>query len=74
MYIPQNRIIYNYMLKEKETITKGQTLQIISKSGGIQISFEAKALENGKVGDKIKVKKDNKIYNIVINKNGNGEL
>jgi flagella basal body P-ring formation protein FlgA len=74
MYIPQNRVIYNYMLKERDVISRGETIQVISKSGGIEISFEATAMQNGKVGDRIRVKKDNKIYNVKIDKNGDGKL
>jgi flagella basal body P-ring formation protein FlgA len=74
MYIPQNKIIYPYMLTTKDDIIKGQTIYVISKSGAIEISFQAKALQNGKKGDIIKVKKDNKIFSVKIDKFGNGIL
>ena len=74
MYIPRGKIIYEYMLQEKNLITKGQTINIISKSGGIEIIFKAIAMQNGKSGDKIKVKKDKQIFFVTIDKNGNGRL
>ena len=74
MYIPKNKIIYEYMLKEKNIISRGQIINIISKSGGIEITFQATAMQNGKSGDKIKVRKDKQIFFVTIDKNGNGKL
>ena len=74
MYIPKNKIIYNYMLKTPDAITRGQSINVISKTNGIEISFEATAMQNGKIGDKIKVKKDKQIFFVIIDKNGNGRL
>jgi len=74
MYIPRNRIIYEYMLKNKSLILRGQTINIISKSGGIEVTFQATATQNGKIGDKIKVKKDKNYFFVTIDKNGNGRL
>jgi len=73
-YIPKNKIIYGYMVTTPNTINRGENINVISKSGGIEISFEAIALQNGKVGDKIKVKKDKQILFVTIDKNGNGRL
>jgi len=74
MYIPKNRIIYEYMLQDKNIINKGQIINIVSKSGGIEIIFKAKALQNAKAGDTIKVKKNKQIFFVTIDKNGNGRL
>jgi len=74
IYIPKNRIIYEYMLQNKNIIKTGEMINIISKSGGIEISFKAKALQNAKAGDTIKVKKDKQIFFVTIDKNGNGRL
>jgi len=74
MYIPKRKIIYEYMVTTPNIINIGKTITIISKSGGIEVTFQAKALQNGKVGDTIKVKKDNQIFFVKIDKNGNGRL
>ena len=73
-YIPKNKIIYEYMLKDKSAIKKGQIIEVISKSGGIEVTFRAIAMQNGKIGDTIKVKKDKQIFFVTIDKNGNGRL
>jgi flagella basal body P-ring formation protein FlgA len=74
-YIPQNKIIYNYMVTTPNVVQRNSPITIISQSGGIQISFSATALQNGKPGDIIKVRdENNKIYKVKIDKNGNGEL
>jgi len=74
MYIPSNRIIYDYMITTPNLIQRGEKITIISKSGGVEISFQAIAMQNGKFGDTIKVKKDKQIFFVKIDKNGNGEL
>jgi flagella basal body P-ring formation protein FlgA len=75
MYIPNNHIIYQYMITSPNVIRINSPITIISKNGGIEISFEATAMQNGKVGDIIKVKdKNNHIYKVKIDKNGNGIL
>jgi flagella basal body P-ring formation protein FlgA len=74
IYIPKNRVIYEYMLKDKSLIKKGDIVDIISKSGGIEVIFRAIALENAKAGDSIKVKKGKDIFVVKIDKNGNGRL
>jgi flagella basal body P-ring formation protein FlgA len=62
------------MLKDKSAIKKGQIIEVISKSGGIEVTFRAIAMQNGKIGDTIKVKKDKQIFFVTIDKNGNGRL
>jgi flagella basal body P-ring formation protein FlgA len=75
MYIPKNRIIYQYMITTPNIVERYSPITIISKSGGIEISFQATTLESGKEGDFIKVKdKHNKIFKVKLNKNGNGIL
>jgi len=75
MYIPQNHIIYDYMITTPNLVKRNTPINIISKSGGIEISFSATALQNGKSGNIIKVKdKNNKIYEVKIDKDGNGIL
>jgi len=74
MYIPKNKIIYEYMVTSPNLIHIGQTINIISTSGGIEVSFQAIAMQNGKTGDTIKVKKDKQIFFVKIDKNGNGRL
>ena len=74
-YIPSNKIIYDYMISNKNLIKRNSPINVITKSGGIEMSFRATALENGKSGDIIKVKdENNKIYKVKIDKNGNGIL
>ena len=75
IYIPKNKIIYQYMLTTPNIVERYTPITIISKSGGIEISFQATTLESGKKGDFIKVKdKNNKIFKVKLNKNGNGIL
>jgi len=74
LYIPINRIIYDYMITIPNMISRGEKITIISKSGGIEINFDAIAMQNGKPGDTIKVKKDKQIFFVKIDKNGNGRL
>ena len=74
LYIPQNRIIYPYMLCNPKLVKKGENITIISKSGGVEISFQATAMQDGQKGDTIKVKKDNKIFSVKIDSQGNGVL
>jgi flagella basal body P-ring formation protein FlgA len=74
MYIPQNKIIYPYMISKPILVQRGQTITIISNSGGIEVSFQATAMQNAQKGDIIKVKKDNKIFSVKIDKEGNGIL
>ena len=74
MYIPQNKVIYFYMLSKPNVIKRGQRITIISQSGGIEITFQAIAMQNGEIGDKIKVRKDKQIFFVTIDKNGNGRL
>jgi len=74
MYIPKNAIIYDYMITTANAIQKGEKINIISNSGGIEISFQAISLQNGKPGDIIKVKKGKQIFCVTIDKNGNGRL
>jgi len=74
MYIPQNKVIYFYMLSKPNVIKRGQRITIISQSGGIEITFQATAMQNGEIGDKIKVKKDKQIFFVTIDKFGNGRL
>jgi len=74
-YIPANKIIYDYMITTPNLIQRNSPITIISKSGGIEISFSATALDSGKSGDIIRVRdKNNKIYKVKIDKNGNGIL
>jgi len=74
-YIPANKIIYNYMISNKNLIKRNSPINVITKSGGIEMSFRATALENGKSGDIIRVRdKNNKIYKVKINKFGDGIL
>jgi flagella basal body P-ring formation protein FlgA len=73
-YIPTNKIIYKYMLKDKSAIKKGQIIEVISKSGGIEVTFREIDMQNGKIGDTIKVKKDKQVFFVTIDKNGNGRL
>jgi flagella basal body P-ring formation protein FlgA len=75
MYIPNNHIIYQYMITAPNLIRRNSPIKVISKSGGIEMSFDATAMQKGKVGDTIKVKdKNNNIYKVKIDKNGNGIL
>jgi flagella basal body P-ring formation protein FlgA len=75
MYIPNNHIIYQYMVTSPDLIRRNSPITVISKSGGIEMSFEATAIQNGKAGDIIKVKdKNNHIYKVKIDKQGNGIL
>jgi flagella basal body P-ring formation protein FlgA len=75
MYISNNHIIYQYMITTPNLIRRNSPIKVISKSGGIEISFDAKAMQSGKKGDIIKVKdKNNNIYKVKIDKNGNGVL
>ena len=75
MYIPNNHIIYKYMITVPNLVKKNSPITIISKSGGIEMSFDATAMENGKKGDIIKIRdKNNNIYKVKIDKNGNGVL
>jgi flagella basal body P-ring formation protein FlgA len=75
MYIPSNHIICQYMLTTPDIIRKNSPITVILKSGGIEINFEATAMQSGKKGDIIKVKdKNNNIYKVKIDKNGNGVL
>jgi flagella basal body P-ring formation protein FlgA len=75
MYIPNNHIIYQYMITTPNLIRRNSPIKVISKSGGIEMSFDATAMQKGKVGDTIKVKdKNNNIYKVKIDKNGNGVL
>jgi flagella basal body P-ring formation protein FlgA len=63
------------MLTTPNIVERYTPITIISKSGGIEISFQATALESGKEGDFIKVKdKNNKIFKVKLDKNGNGIL
>jgi len=74
-YIPANKIIYDYMITTPNLIQRNSPITIIFKSGGIEISFSATALDSGKNGDIIRVRdKNNKIYKVKIDKNGNGIL
>jgi flagella basal body P-ring formation protein FlgA len=75
MYIPNNHIIYQYMVTTPDLIRRNSPIKIISKSGGIEMSFDATTMQKGKIGDIIKVKdKNNRIYKVKIDKNGNGIL
>ena len=73
-YIPQGKIIYNYMLTSPNLVLRNSPITIVSNSGEIEITFQAIALQNGRCGDSIRVKKDKKIFNVTIDKNGQGRL
>ena len=74
MYIPKNKIIYEYMVQKPFLIKKYEKIQVISKSGGIELMLEAIALQNGRKGELIKVKIGKKIYKIKIIDKNLGEL
>jgi flagella basal body P-ring formation protein FlgA len=75
MYIPNNHLIYQYMLTTPYLVKRGSIIKVISESGGIEITFQGIAMQNGEEGDFIKVKDKNKnVYEVKIDKNGNGIL
>ena len=74
MYIPANKIIYKYMIKKPYFVNRGEEVQVISKSGNIEIILTGTALQNGNKNQKINVKIDNKIYKVKIIDKGLGEL
>ncbi|NPA54944.1 MAG: flagellar basal body P-ring formation protein FlgA [Epsilonproteobacteria bacterium] len=74
MYLPANRVIYQYMLANRSLVKRGDIIEVISKSGAIEVSFRAVALSNGKAGDKIKVKKDKQVLEVTLDNDGNGRL
>ena len=65
-YIPKNKIIYSYMVSKPFLIKRGDMVQIVSKSGNIEITLQGIALQNGKKGDSIKVKINSTTYNVVV--------
>ena len=74
MYIPANKIIYKYMVKKPYFVNRGEEVQVISKSGNIEITLTGTALQNGNKNQIINVKIDNKIYKVKIIDKGLGEL
>jgi len=74
MYIPKNKIIYDYMIKTPYDVKKYDKIHVTSKSGGIELVLEGIALQNGNIGDVIKVKINNKKYNVLITAKGKAKL
>ena len=74
MYIPKGKIIYEYMTQKPYLIKRGDNIQIISKSGNIEVTLEATAMQNGRKNDIIKVKINKTIYKAVVISKGLAKL
>ncbi len=62
-YIRKDAIITGYMIKKATLVRKKDTLRSIIRSGGVEIEFFTKALQNGNKGDIIKtIGRDGRVY------------
>jgi flagella basal body P-ring formation protein FlgA len=73
-YIPANRPILEYMITASKSIKRGESIKVFSKVGGVEISFKAISLQDGKVGDIIKVKRDKDVFKVLVKDKKEGEL
>jgi len=74
MYIPQNKIIYQYMIQTPYLVHINENIKIISKSGDIELILDGIAMQNGRKNDFIKVRIGKKIYKVKIIDKGLAKL
>tara|TARA_Y100001935_G_scaffold244489_1_gene236960 strand:- start:6616 stop:7305 length:690 start_codon:yes stop_codon:yes gene_type:complete len=62
-YIDKDQIIENWMIEKKPDVKKGELISAIVKKEKITLTLDARILENGNIGDNVKLKlsKNNKI-------------
>jgi flagella basal body P-ring formation protein FlgA len=57
-FIPKGKILVSRLVRGIPAIHRGDIVQAVAKDGGIELSFLAKALQDGIVGESIRVKRD----------------
>lgn len=57
--IYQGSVVYEWMIKEMPEVFKGSKIKILAKGDGILVEAEGSALQDGRIGDKIKVRRNN---------------
>lgn len=54
-YTPKGKIIYEYNTRKGVLVTRGDVVQVVSKNSNIDVSFQAKALNDGGKGETINI-------------------
>lgn len=58
VYLSEGKIIGKAFIEEKQTVKKGDKVNIISVSGPVCVKAEGTALQSGKIGQKIRVQRE----------------
>lgn len=56
--IKEGTVLCNYMIEEEPIIERGNKVNIIVQSGGVRIRTNGEALQNGRIGEKIRIKRE----------------
>jgi len=60
-YLPKGKILTSRLVRKTPLIYRNSTVNAVASDGGLEVYFTAKALEDGSLGQVIKVKRDRKI-------------
>lgn len=60
--LPKDKVLTEYMVKEKPAVMQNHTVKCRYNQGNILIEFEATAQSDGNLGEEIRVKKELEIY------------
>jgi len=58
VYIPRGKILISRIVRKIPAIHRGDSVQALARDGGVEVSFVVKALQDGGVGEDIRVKRD----------------
>jgi flagella basal body P-ring formation protein FlgA len=60
-YVSADQIIESWMVEQKPDVKKGQKVKAVVKKANITLTLDGRVLENGYIGDSIKLKLNDKI-------------
>ncbi|MBI5699508.1 flagellar basal body P-ring formation protein FlgA [Candidatus Saganbacteria bacterium] len=57
--VPQGAMLLSWMVKAQPVVARGETVRIINRSEGLLVEAQGEALQDGQIGDLIKVRRKN---------------
>lgn len=72
--IPEGAILLQWMVKEQPVVSRGDALKIVIRSEGLLVEARGEALEDGQIGDIIKVRRKGVKQSIAAEITGPGQV